>query len=744
MTKFNEVKLAVSAIAVACSLALHGGEYAWSGAGSSGDWNDAKNWGDAGVPAAGDIAVFGMSAEVSSQVPVGSGDALTIRVGSGSIVEFTGVISGSAPIVLEGDGAIGFGGANTFSGDLTINVTTFSAKSDEAFGDTVGSTAFNALGASSRWYFYGITTSEAITIDNNVNIGPSSLRFPANTTNVFNGVWTRKAEQYRCVLDENAVVRFNASLGSDAQYMTVSLGAGSLLDFNVDVNSYYGAPRISGTGTVVYRKRLNLPYQFSDYGFFYQHDGVQMLMAENAFGVGSSAAALTTHYNNGHVVTVDLQGNDQDCACLFGNMTNLTTPEDSPATLHVYNSVNQPSKYSNGGKFAGRVIGPVSIAVEGNSCIDALTLCSESSSAGTLIVRNGGKAGFADAGKWGSGGARVGAGSSIVVVRPNTFGISSGIVIEEGGVIELADGADQTVKELRLGSIIGENGKVYGSLDTSATVDVRSACIVGDGVIRVVSSKVLTWAGPADGVWSNENNWNPVGVPSNGDQLVFDSTAGEISSVNDISTLSLAGIAFRGANPIGVSGSQVTMLNAGILSAEGCVGGIAFALPLVATGSEGLVIRSTAVGGSIASWEFTGAWSGTSDVKFDGDHTGVYSFRQNSPAFTGNLFLSNAGAYHLWNAGALGTTAGYTCYEVRQGDYNSNAGKVLEPFYFHGVDTAENFLLAGLSTFSLHFAADTVNCLRGAIDTPSDRFETINPDVERISVGANAKLTLSV
>src|SRR5436309_2559701 len=31
------------------------------------------------------------------------------------------------------------------------------------------------------------------------------------------------------------------------------------------------------------------------------------------------------------------------------------------------------------------------------------------------------------------------------------------------------------------------------------------------------------WTGSASGLWSNPNNWNPVGVPEPGDQVTFDS-----------------------------------------------------------------------------------------------------------------------------------------------------------------------------------------------------------------------------
>ena len=740
MSTCGSMKMFTLAAFVAGSLAAVAGEYVWSGGGVAGKWDDSANWGDAGVPAAGDTAVFNGSANITSDFSVGAGDKIVIQANAGATVNFTGAISGSAPIELGGAGTIGFGGANTFTGALEVKVVTFNANSDGAFGSADAGTTFRAWsGSGSKWTFNGITTSEAISIDNNG--GQTDLFFPANMTNVFNGAWKLLAEQYRGTVGLNGYVRFNADFANDIGYMTLTLNSGSVLDFNCAMSGNGGPPRLISTGSVIYRKPVT--FKTPGYGFFYNSSGTHHFLCDNVLGTGTSSTPMTTHNAKGYTATVDLHGHDLDVACLVAYSTDITSSEGE-ATLHVYNSCDPTGgSYGNSGNYEGKIKGPVSVSVEGNSKLAALTLCSVSESTGTLTVRNGGKAVFTGSGKWGTGGAVIGSGSSIEVVNSETFGARSSIEVAAGGTIVIPSGVLQTVKNLTLGDITGENGKTYGSLETTANVDVKSACISGDGVIAVVNGQTLSWKGPAGGKWSVAENWEPNGVPDSGDVLNFDASAAAVSSENDLTGVTLTGINFSGANEIVVTGNKVSLGNRATISAAGCSGGIAFGLPFETTGADGAVISSTKVGGAVSTWTFTGAWSGSSRVTFDGDHTGVYNFKQQSPAFDGELWLSNAGAYHLYEALALGSTVGYTRYEVRQGTYESNGGATREPFYFHGIDTAEDFYLAGFSTFSFHFAEGTENVLRGAIDTPKDRYVTAQPNVERFRAFANAKVTIS-
>src|SRR5262249_10845361 len=53
-----------------------------------------------------------------------------------------------------------------------------------------------------------------------------------------------------------------------------------------------------------------------------------------------------------------------------------------------------------------------------------------------------------------------------------------------------------------------------------------------------------TWTGSVNNLWSNPNNWNPVGMPQNGDYLLFDENSDNNEMVNDMVGLTVAGLSF--------------------------------------------------------------------------------------------------------------------------------------------------------------------------------------------------------
>lgn len=742
-TPFGHRKVGRWACVVTCAALSVGASaetYTWTGEG--GQWASPASWSPAGVPSAGDTAVFSASADISSDFSVGAGEtALTICAESGATVRVSGAVSGSAPIVLEGGGVVELTGANVFTGALSVRCGTFRALSDGAFGSTEGGTTFTARDATTRWHFCGITTGEDLSFDNSP--GGNAIEFPAASTNVFNGAWRRLKEQYRGTLREHASVRFNKDFAGGVQYMTFALDDGATLDFNASFSSLGdgGMPRLSGTGTVIYRKPVTVKRQ-SDYGFSYQFGGTMKFLGENILGTGPDAAAISSHLGNyTYRSTLDLAGNGQTCAYLAAYATDIVST-GGEATLRVLNDL-APTKCANGGVFAGKVIGRVNVSVEGCSGLDALTLSGSSESMGTLSVRSGGKAVFTETGAWGDGDVDIGNGSSVTVLNADALGRRSAVRIEDNGTLTVPEGIALSVRALTLGSEQGVYGQTYAAADSPLDGVVRTHLIQGGGTVVVCGGDVRTWKGPEGGAWSEPSNWTPEGVPGDGDTLRFDASTAAVSSVNDLSGLSVAALEFSGGQSIAVSGNEVNLAGGGGLSAEGCCGGVSFGLPLAFSGEREVVIRSVASGADVSAWTFTGAWRGASPVRFDGDHTGVYSFRQVSPSFDGELRLVNAGEYHLHAAAALGSTVGKTRYEVRQGDYMVNSDRVVEPLYLHGIDTSENFHIAGLASRSLHFAAGTTNHLRGAVDVPQDRYDTNVPDTERFVIGRDARLTVS-
>jgi len=58
------------------------------------------------------------------------------------------------------------------------------------------------------------------------------------------------------------------------------------------------------------------------------------------------------------------------------------------------------------------------------------------------------------------------------------------------------------------------------------------------------SGQVRTWTGADSPNWSDPNNWNPIGVPQNGETLYFQGNDSNESMVNDLENLSLTEMAF--------------------------------------------------------------------------------------------------------------------------------------------------------------------------------------------------------
>ena len=45
----------------------------------------------------------------------------------------------------------------------------------------------------------------------------------------------------------------------------------------------------------------------------------------------------------------------------------------------------------------------------------------------------------------------------------------------------------------------------------------------------------FTWTNAAGGDWSTDSNWNPVGLPGNGDNIVLPTLAGAYTSIDNLS-----------------------------------------------------------------------------------------------------------------------------------------------------------------------------------------------------------------
>jgi len=69
----------------------------------------------------------------------------------------------------------------------------------------------------------------------------------------------------------------------------------------------------------------------------------------------------------------------------------------------------------------------------------------------------------------------------------------------------------------------------------------------GAGVLTGHGATLREWTGSASGFWSNPNNWDPVGVPEEGDTLFF-LVGSNTSMINDLPDLKLTGLTFDSHN----------------------------------------------------------------------------------------------------------------------------------------------------------------------------------------------------
>lgn len=139
--------------------------FEWTNGKGNSDWNDTGNWNPAGVPGAGDTAVFSANAAISSGFTLESG-TLTISVAANITLDFNGAITGpdDGDILLTspvetGCGIINFNASSTFTGTLRIDYGEVHGRADDAFGvadDDEPSVYLRSQNKYCRLYHHGI------------------------------------------------------------------------------------------------------------------------------------------------------------------------------------------------------------------------------------------------------------------------------------------------------------------------------------------------------------------------------------------------------------------------------------------------------------------------------------------------------------------------------------------------------------------------------------------------------------
>jgi uncharacterized repeat protein (TIGR01451 family) len=139
---------------------------------------------------------------------------------------------------------------------------------------------------------------------------------------------------------------------------------------------------------------------------------------------------------------------------------------------------------------------------------------------------------------------------------------------------------------------------------------------VGWGASAAHASPDRSWTGANSALWSDPNNWSPVGVPTDGETLLFPSVAAaQRVSTNDVPGLTLSSLLFTGAGYT-LNGSQGIVLTANLSLAPGDDETIS--LPIDVQGYA--VTLNLGQPPSSTSLSLTGALSGSGPITVQGNY----------------------------------------------------------------------------------------------------------------------------
>jgi autotransporter-associated beta strand protein len=182
----------------------------------------------------------------------------------------------------------------------------------------------------------------------------------------------------------------------------------------------------------------------------------------------------------------------------------------------------------------------------------------------------------------------------------------------------------------------------------------RSFALILFALIMMVAPQAYaatkTWSGAVDSNFNVAGNWSPAGVPSNGDDLVFDSdTATSLTPANDLTGASFLSLTFQGNDPLGfdLSGNSFT-LTGGITNNSN---GPAYILtPLVISGNQSITATNHII-------SLDGAISGAGNLTKSGGQS--LFITANNSTYSGNITISG-GVLWVDNVNGLGNTSGIT------------------------------------------------------------------------------------
>lgn len=459
-----------------------------------------------------------------------------------------GVLSGAAPLKVDGDGITVFVGANTFTGELTLTGGgKIYARNDFAFGSPEAKTILrsNATDGRTQVYFDNVDISEPFDtyFDEDAT---KQLIFEADKTSVLRGDFTRQSGRTHFQFRDNSTVvlsnRFNLSYSSSVGTAT------SRVEFWKPVETC----RFSfNYGTYHFHSAMNVTTW--TYAICPSYGGVLKMFTNDVFCVENDPlrAADGALLRMSHAGCVfDLNGYDQTLLSISEECLGTITSE-SPACLTLVGRPKYDLAATSGVTFSGQVGLALNCRPTAKSL--ALTLTGISTATGPLAVSNNSALAFGPSAKWGSANVTVsGSGATFTLANKDALPGGDGVVtVADGGSIALNYSGSTVIAKLIDGETEYTQAGLYGAID-NAVADYRLSSITGTGTFTILPSAdgaTFTWAASPDATdvsVSKAANWQENTVPDfakGTDKAVFAAEGAGGEAVVDTAA-TFAGIAF--------------------------------------------------------------------------------------------------------------------------------------------------------------------------------------------------------
>jgi fibronectin-binding autotransporter adhesin len=538
----------------------------------------------------------------------------TLAFNEGSDVTYAGVISGGGGVTQNGSHIVLFTGANTYTGNTTINAGTLQLGN----GTTNGTITSNVVtaGGTSLAFNEGTTVTYADAIS-----GGGSVEQSGPGTVIFTGANTYTGGT---VIDTGRTLQ----IGSDS--LPGSIAAGGIviddgtLDFHNTTAFFQYGSVISGTGAVALDQGT---LTFSNVNTYSGGTAVGA-GATLDIGTGSAVGGL----NSAGAITVGTGGvlnfvNIGSSAEIDGGITGtgqLQVELGAPTNALILtgtNSLTGVSAPNNDG------ISIVSGTLQIGTLATPGTLSGNVGNLGALDFANTGATPFTFAGSiQGTGSLEIGSSSYVILTNANNFVgttmLATGTTIDTGGTLQIGDGATSS------GSLFG-NIVDNGTLVTAPMSGVANQLTLGG---NISGTGGLTQSGPGTTILSGTDSYNGTTTVQGG---TLEFSGGSFTGTGGFSVSSGATLEFANSTITTLSN---LITGAGTLSDTGGV-------PLILTGDSTGFTGATTIGvGStlqIGSGATAGSIENTSSVAIAS--TGTLSF-VNPSSSTFGAPISGAGS----------------------------------------------------------------------------------------------------